>query len=115
MWGYNVIDILHSVRRAQAINSNIKSAGLKYITQYIDAEAEDRVYIEHTEIGPMYAKKDEYWLNIQNGKYKKVGVDPTIDEACSKHTNVYIKTTGDNIVERYLDDDLEETLLVDEE
>ncbi len=31
MWGYNVIDILHSVRRAQAINSSIKSAGLKYI------------------------------------------------------------------------------------
>jgi len=44
-----------------------------------------------------------------------VGVDPTIDEACSKHSNVYIKTTGDNLVERYLDDDLEETLTVDEE
>ncbi len=37
MWGYNVIDIIHSVRRAQAINSGIKSAGLKYITKYIDA------------------------------------------------------------------------------
>ncbi len=36
IWGYNVIDILHSVRRAQAINSNIKSAGLKYITQYLE-------------------------------------------------------------------------------
>jgi DNA polymerase elongation subunit (family B) len=44
-----------------------------------------------------------------------VGVDPTIDEACSKHSNVYIKTTGDDLVERYLDDDLEETLTVDEE
>lgn len=38
IWGYNVIDTLHSVRRGQAINSNIKSAGLKYITQYIEAE-----------------------------------------------------------------------------
>ena len=115
MWGYNVIDTLHAVRRAQAINSSIKSAGLKYITQYIKAEAPDRVYIGHTDIGPFYAKKEEFWLNIQNGKYKKVGVDPTIDEACSKHSNVYIKTTGDNLVERYLDDDLEETLTVDEE
>ena len=115
MWGYNVIDTLHAVRRAQAINSSIKSAGLKYITQYIKAEAPDRVYIDHTDIGPFYAKKEEFWLNIQNGKYKKVGVDPTIDEACSKHSNVYIKTTGDNLVERYLDDDLEETLTVDEE
>ena len=56
MWGYNIIDILHSVRRAQAINSNIKSAGLKYITQYLEIQDEDRVYIDHTEIGPMYAK-----------------------------------------------------------
>jgi DNA polymerase I len=115
MWGYNVVDTLHAVRRAQAINSNIKSAGLKYITQYISAEAADRVYIDHTDIGPFYAKKEEYWLNIQNGKYKKVGVDPKVDDACSSHPDIYIKTTGDNLVERYLDDDLEETLKVDEE
>ena len=114
MWGYNVIDILHSVRRAQAINSNIKSAGLKYITQYINAEAADRVYIEHTEIGSMYAKKEEYWLNVQNGKYKKAD-NKLYSDLDKKYPGVYIKTTGDNIVERYLDDDLEETLKVDEE
>jgi DNA polymerase elongation subunit (family B) len=115
MWGYNIIDILHSVRRAQAINSNIKSAGLKYITQYINAEAKDRVYIDHLDIAPFYSKKEEYWLNIENGKYKKVGIDSKIDSACEKHSKVYIKVTGDNLVERYLDDDLEETLKVDEE
>jgi DNA polymerase elongation subunit (family B) len=115
MWGYNVIDTLHAVRRAQAINSSIKSAGLKYITQYIKAEAPDRVYIDHTDIGSFYSKKEDFWLNIQNGKYKKVGVDPKIDDACSKHSSIYIKTTGDDLVERYLDDDLEETLTVDEE
>jgi DNA polymerase elongation subunit (family B) len=115
MWGYNIIDIIHAVRRAQAINSNIKSAGLKYITTYLDAESEDRVYIDHTEIGSMYSNNEEFWLNIKNGKYKKVGVDPKIDLACSKHEDTYIKTTGSDIVERYLDDDLEETLIVDEE
>jgi DNA polymerase elongation subunit (family B) len=115
MWGYNVIDIIHSVRRAQAINSSIKEAGLKYITKYIDAEAKDRIYIDHTSIGPMYAKKEEYWLNIENGKYKKVGIDPKIDEVCERHPSVYIKTNGDDIVERYLDDDLDETLIVDDE
>ena len=115
IWGYNVIDIIHAVRRAQAINSNIKSAGLKYITKFIGQEAPDRVYIEHTDIGKLYAEKDEYWLNLQNGKYKKVGLDSTIDDVCSKRDDVYIKTTGDNLVERYLDDDLEETLAVDKE
>jgi DNA polymerase elongation subunit (family B) len=115
MWGYNVIDIIHSVRRSQAINSNIKEAGLKYITKFIDAEAKDRIYIDHTSIGPMYAEKDEYWLNTENGKYKKVGIDPKVDEICVRRGDIYLKTTGDDIVERYLDDDLEETLIVDDE
>ncbi len=115
IWGYNVIDIIHAVRRAQAINSSIKSAGLKYITQYINAEASDRVYIDHGKIGSLYENKEEYWLNIGNGNYRKVGQDKKIDEVCSKNPNVYIKTTGDDLVERYLDDDLEETLKVDQE
>lgn len=115
MWGYNVIDIIHSVRRSQAINSNIKEAGLKYITKFIDAEAKDRIYIDHTSIGPMYAEKDEYWLNTENGKYKKVGIDPKVDDICVRRGDIYLKTTGDDIVERYLDDDLEETLIVDDE
>ena len=115
MWGYNIIDIIHSVRRAQAINSSIKEAGLKYITKFIDGEAKDRIYIDHTKIGPMYGEKNEFWLNIENGNYKKVGTSEKIDEVCERRSDIYIKTTGDDIVERYLDDDLEETLLVDEE
>ena len=115
LWGYNVIDIIHSVRRSQAINSNIKEAGLKYITKFIDAEAKDRIYIDHTKIGPMYADKDDYWLNVENGNYKKVGDSEKIDEVCGRRSDIYIKTTGDDIVERYLDDDLEETLIVDDE
>ncbi len=114
MWGYNIIDILHSVRRAQAINSNIKSAGLKYITQYLEIEDEDRVYIDHTEIGPMYAKKEDYWLNIKNGKYKKAD-NPQFNDLDVRFPGTYIKTTGDKIVEQYLDDDLDETLRVDDE
>jgi DNA polymerase elongation subunit (family B) len=114
IWGYNVIDIIHSVRRAQAINSSIKSAGLKYITQYIDAEAKDRVYIDHTDIGSMYAKKEEYWLNVTNGKYKRAD-KPEFDNLDVRFPGTYIKVTGDNVVERYLDDDLEETLIVDDE
>ena len=114
IWGYNVIDIIHSVRRAQAINSSIKSAGLKYITQYIQAESPDRVYIDHTDIGSMYAKKEEYWLNVENGKYKRAD-NPSFDNLDTRFPGKYLKVTGDNIVERYLDDDLEETLTVDDE
>ena len=114
LWGYSIIDINHSVRRAQAINSDIKSSGLKYITKYIDAEAKDRVYINHEDIGRIYNEKKEYWLNTTNGNYKLVG-DPKYQDLDIKFPGVYVKVTGDNLVERYLDDDLEETLLVDDE
>ncbi len=114
MWGYNVIDIIHSVRRAQAINSSIKSAGLKYITQYIEAEAPDRVYIDHLDIGPFYRDNEDFWLNVTNGKYKKAD-NPQFNDLDVRFPGVYKKISGRELVEMYLDDDLEETLKVDEE
>ena len=112
IWGYNVIDIIHAVRRAQAINSSIKAAGLKYITKYINAEASDRVYIDHENIGKMFLNREEYWLNTNNGNYKKSGEYQDLD---IKFPGVYKKITGDKLVEMYLDDDLDETLKVDQE
>jgi DNA polymerase elongation subunit (family B) len=112
IWGYNVIDIIHAVRRAQAINSNIKSAGLKYITKFIEAEAADRVYIDHGNIGKMYANKEEFWLNTKNGNYRKASDFVDLDK---KFPDTYVKITGDKLVEMYLDDDLDETLKVDQE
>ena len=114
IWGYNVIDIIHSVRRAQAINSNIKSAGLKYITKFINAEAPDRVYIDHLDIGPFYKNKEDFWLNVNNGNYKKAN-NPAFDNLDTKFPGVYKKIGGDKLVEMYLDDDLDETLQVDQE
>ena len=112
IWGYNVIDIIHAVRRAQAINSSIKSAGLKYISEFINAKEPDRIYINHDSIGKMYTEKQEYWLNLKNGEYRKKGDFMDLDK---KFPDTYVLTTGDNIVERYLQDDLEETLKVDKE
>jgi DNA polymerase elongation subunit (family B) len=114
IWGYNVIDIIHAVRRAQAINSSIKAAGLKYITKYINAESPSRVYIDHDNIGKMFLNQEEYWLNTQNGNYKKAN-NPAYDNLDTKFPGIYKKITGDKIVEMYLDDDLDETLKVDQE
>jgi hypothetical protein len=50
IWGFNIIDIAHSVRRAQAINSEIKSWGLKYITTYLEKEKPNRVYVDGSKI-----------------------------------------------------------------
>ena len=112
IWGYNVIDIIHAVRRAQAINSSIKSAGLKYISEFINAKQPDRVYINHDSIGKMYTEKQEYWLNLKNGEYRKKGDFVDLDK---KFPDTYLLTNGVDIVERYLQDDLDETLKVDKE
>jgi DNA polymerase elongation subunit (family B) len=115
MWGYNIVDIAHAVRRAQAINSDIKSWSLKYITKFIEAEKPNRVYVEGDKIGKIYFENEEFWMNKENGAYKKVGFDSKIDEICSRRDDVYKLVTGSKIIEDYLDDDLYETMIVDEQ
>jgi len=115
MWGYNIVDIAHAVRRAQAINSDIKSWSLKYITKFIEAEKPNRVYVEGDKIGKIYFENEEFWMNKENGAYKKVGLDSKIDEICGRRDDVYKLVTGSKIIEDYLDDDLYETMIVDEQ
>lgn len=109
---YNVIDIIHAVRRAMAINSDIKEAGLKYITKYIKAAAPDRVYIPHADIGKIFESTEKYWLNPKNGNYRRFDEYPDLNE---KFPGRYLLISGKELVGRYLDDDLEETLKVDKE
>jgi len=107
MFGYNIMDVYHAVRRAQAINSSIKKAGLKYITQYSNAAKPNRVYIPGDKIGKTYNDKlNDYWLNDENGEWGVI-----IDDVVPKNT---IKLKGSDIVERYLIDDLWETEKVDD-
>jgi DNA polymerase elongation subunit (family B) len=85
---------------------------LKYIAEYVNAKEPDRVYIGHDSIGKMYQEKKEYWLNIKNGEYRKKGDYVDLDK---KFPDTYLLTDGAELVERYLQDDLEETLKVDKE
>lgn len=114
MWGYNVIDIAHAVRRAQAINSDIKSWGLKYITQFIGAEKENRVYVEGDKIGKIYFDNYEYYFNPKSGGYKKLG-SPGTENLMERFPDSFEKVNGEYIIERYLYDDIWETMVVDEE
>ena len=106
MWGYNIMDVYHAVRRAQAINSSIKEAGLKYITKYSNVAKSNRVYIQGDKLGKIYGDtENDYWLDDSNGEWGKV-----IDDILPENT---IKVKGCDIVERYLIDDLWETEKVD--
>ena len=113
LWGFNIIDISHAVRRAQAINSEIKSWGLKYITKYLEKEKPNRVYVDGKEISKVYLENDNYFMNPKTGNYKKYG-SPGTENLLTKFPGKFETWSGSKIVEQYLDDDLHETMVVDD-
>jgi len=113
IWGFNIIDIAHSVRRAQAINSEIKSWGLKYITTYLEKEKPNRVYVDGGKISKIYLDNESYYVNPKTGGYKQIG-EPGTDGLLEKYPGKFEIWTGRKIVEQYLDDDLYETMIVDD-
>ncbi len=113
IWGFNIIDIAHAVRRAQAINSEIKSWGLKYITQYLEKEKPNRVYVDGAWISKIYLDNESYYVNPKTGKYKKIG-EPGTEGLLEKYPGKFEVWPGRKIVEQYLDDDLYETMIVDD-
>lgn len=131
MWGHNIVDALFAVRRAQAIDSNMKKATLKYICAYSKMNKPNRVYVPGKEINttwldmtPTYAfnNTDGEWFKIDNKRLNKTytndnGVETplyTIKNNGKSFINnktgkEYEITTGRYIIQRYLLDDLWET------
>tara|TARA_R110001632_G_scaffold195049_1_gene316592 strand:+ start:1532 stop:4384 length:2853 start_codon:yes stop_codon:yes gene_type:complete len=113
MWGYNIMDVSHAVRRAQAINSSIKSWSLKYITKYSNAAKENRVYVPGDKIGKTFAdKENEYWFSESNGTWGLKN-EYNLEDRTFEQLGLKI-VSGADVVERYLVDDLWETEKVDD-
>jgi DNA polymerase elongation subunit (family B) len=107
MFGYNIMDISHAVRRAMAINSEIKSWGLKYITQYSEIAKPNRVYVPGDKINTTWAdKKNQYAFNNTDGDWYIITDKKQLKDG-------YKIVKGDYIVQRYLCDDLWETEQID--
>lgn len=107
MYGYNIMDISHAVRRAMAINSEIKSWGLKYITQYSEIAKANRVYVPGDKINTTWAdKNNKYAFNDTDGDWYMITEKKPLKQD-------YKIVTGAYIVQRYLCDDLWETEQID--
>ena len=107
MYGYSILDISHAVRRAMAINSEIKGWGLKYITQYSGIAKPNRVYVQGDKINSTWTDKvNQYAFNEKNGDWYKITEKNILKEE-------YKIVTGAYIVQRYLCDDLWETEQID--
>lgn len=118
LWGYNILDISHAVRKTMAINSEIKSWSLKWITKFSDIAKKNRVYVPGELIGKTWADNEgEYFFNNTNGDWFKF-IPETTNINYQKHLELissgeYEKVTGAYVVQRYLLDDLWETEKVD--
>ena len=130
MWGTNITDSLFAVRRAQALNSNIKKADLKYITKFAKLNKPNRVYVPGKIINDTWSDTSEtYAHNDVNGKWFHI-TDDLLNKTFTndnneefirytynndkklvdnKNSEIYDIVTGRYIVQRYLLDDLYET------
>lgn len=98
--GIIITDSLHAVRRAQAIDSNMLRADLKYVTKYSKMEKANRVYVPGDKISDTWNDTvNQYALNNENGKWYQITEAKPLEEN-------YEVVTGKYIVERYLLDDL---------
>tara|TARA_R110000796_G_scaffold40062_1_gene99378 strand:- start:4634 stop:8074 length:3441 start_codon:yes stop_codon:yes gene_type:complete len=108
IWGFNIVDVSHAVRKAKAIDSNIKRWGLKYITKHSELNKKNRVYVEGNKIHEIWADtKTIYAFNNDDGDYYKISDETPLKDG-------YVQVKGDAIIRRYLLDDLWETEKVDE-
>jgi DNA polymerase elongation subunit (family B) len=77
---HTIVDSLHAVRRAQALDSNFKSGNLKYAAGYTKVKKQNRVYIPGDKIAEVYEDKDKnYLLDDITGEWFNIS-DPRMNE-----------------------------------
>lgn len=97
--GINITDSLHAVRRAQAIDSNMQKADLKYVTKYSKMKKPNRVYVPGDKISTIWNDLGDYAFNDEDGSWYKI-------TDSKKLLDNYVIKSGRYIVNRYLLDDL---------
>lgn len=117
-----ITDSLHAVRRAQAIDSNMEKADLKYVTRYSKIVKPNRVYVPGDIISKTWKDLEEHYaFNDADGDWYKYDPNYTVNtkkfnkgmgkKGFTMYTRNYIAdgyelVSGKYIVERYLKDDL---------
>ena len=118
-WGVNVMDTMHRVRQAMAINSDIKRYGLKYISEISGVERPNRVYVPGDELGKMWVANGDFTYNKTTGQWYPIGgIKPELKDLEKyglKAEDVWENVDGRFLITEYLLDDLLETEKVDDQ
>ncbi len=117
--GTVITDSLHAVRRAQALDSNMEKADLKYVTKYSKIVKSNRVYVPGDIISKTWKDLEEHYaFNDTNGDWYKYDPNYISKQQTRKKgesfqlitlneiKDGYKLVSGKYIVERYLMDDL---------
>ena len=121
--GTIITDSLHAVRRAQALDSNMERADLKYVTKYSKIVKVNRVYVPGDRISKTWKDLEvHYAFNNEDGDWylydpsantssNDMFIKGMSDKGFTMYTRNYIAdgytlVSGKYIVERYLEDDL---------
>jgi DNA polymerase elongation subunit (family B) len=116
LYGINILDIIHAVWRAQAINSNIKEAKLKYIAKFAKVNKPDRIYIQQNmDIYQTWTNNKIYLFNTNNGNYQLIPETHQLNPKnyLDNQQDYNSLITGKELINKYLLNDLQETLDVD--
>ena len=116
-----ITDSLHAVRRAQALDSNMERADLKYVTKYSKIVKSNRVYMPGDKIAEVSVDLEKHYAynDVDGDWYKYNPEAPSIEtfvkgmgaKGFTMYTRNYIAdgyelVTGEFIGNRYLLDDL---------
>lgn len=119
-----VTDSMHAVRRAQATNSSIKKADLKYISKFLGIKKDNRVYVPGQDIDKILIDTiNKYAFNDVDGdwyiydetlpdskevefKKGKIGDKPFMVYKRNYLADGYEIVSGEYIIKRYLLDDI---------
>jgi DNA polymerase elongation subunit (family B) len=116
MFGYNVLDVIHAVWKTQAINSNMKEAGLKYVCKFAGIAKPNRMYVKNgAKIYEMWKENKNYINKSQTNDYELIPDEyqNNVIDYLLENPEYDEVIKGKAIIEKYLEDDLWETLQVD--
>lgn len=98
MYSVNITDGLHAVRRAMALDSNIKSATLKNIAKEFKLNPKNRVYVPGNDISDIWGDLgNNYAFNIIDGDWYRY--DPNYVKPKQKITPKYTVKEYDILIE----------------
>ena len=72
MFGYQIIDTLHSSKKQQVLNADMKYTNLKYVCKFEKVAKDNRMYIAGENIGKYWNNSNVFMINPETNEYIEI-------------------------------------------